>query len=363
MIAHNSVKNLKPPVLTLLLAMALTVIAQSTPQQMVSKMGRGVNLGNVLSAPIEGNWAPAVLESYFEDVASVGFKTVRIPIRFDNQITPLSTVTYEDTNGNYIGSPADYTVDAAYLDRIEEVTDWALNKSLIAIIDVHGDHWYWESYDSESSEYKTGNDRLAIEDRFRAIWRDISNRFQNKSEDLIFEIMNEAYFSMSAAEVDVVNADILSLIRQTNPTRNVIVNGGGLNSWEAPLQMSTTFLSSDDYLIATFHYYKPFSFTSSSKPQYTDTDWGSNSDKNTVNSHFDSVLSWSQNNGIPILLGEFGADNEGGYDYETETYGTDGGPDNTSRVEYHEYMAEAAISRGFDKYLTGLVQPGCTKGW
>lgn len=340
-------KNLKLPILILLMTITSIIIAQSTPQQMVNSMGRGINLGNVLSAPVEGNWAPAVQETYFQDVASVGFKTVRIPIRFDNYTTALSDVSYEDVNGVYIGSPSDYSVNIAYLDRIEEVTNWALENNLIVIIDIHGDHWYWESYDSDSSEYKTGNDRLAAEDRFRAIWIDISNRFQNASENLIFEIMNEAYFSMSASEVDTVNANILSIIRQTNPTRKVIVNGGGLNSWQAPLQMSSSFINSDNYLIATFHYYKPFSFTSSSKPQHSDFNWGSISDKNTVDTHFDNVLTWSQTNNIPVLLGEFGADNQCGYDYQNNVCGADGGPDNASRVEYHSYLAEAAITRGF----------------
>ncbi len=341
-------KYLKLSILIFIATMTINVVAQSTPQQIIAQMGRGINLGNVLSAPIEGNWAPAVEESYFDDVVAVGFKTVRIPIRFDNHTTSLSSVNYtEASTGNYIGSSADYSVNATYLDRIEEVTDWALSKGLIAIIDVHGDHWYWESYDTSSSEYKTGNDRLAAEDRFRAIWRDLSVRFQNKSENLLFEIMNEAYFSMSATEVDTVNTDILSIIRQTNPTRNVIVNGGGVNSWQAPLQMSSTFINSDSYLIATFHYYKPFSFTSSSKPQHNDFDWGSVSDKNTVDSHFDSVLTWSQSNNIPVLLGEFGADNQCGYDYVNNVCGTDGGPDNASRVAYHSYLAEAAINRGF----------------
>lgn len=340
-------KYLKLSVLIFFITITSIVVAQSTPQQMVDRMGRGINLGNVLSAPIEGNWAPAVQETYFQDVASVGFTTVRIPIRFDNQTTALNSVTYEDTSGNYIGSPADYSVNTSYLDRIEEVTDWALNEGLIAIIDIHGDHWYWESYDSGSSEYKTGNERLAAEDRFRAIWIAISNRFQNTSEDLLFEIMNEAYFSMSASEVDIVNTDILSIIRQTNPTRNVIVNGGGLNSWEAPFQMSSTFINSDNYLISTFHYYKSFSFTSSSKEQFNDFDWGTISDKNSIDNHFDAVLNWSQTNNIPVLLGEFGADNEGGYNYFSETYGAFGGPDNASRVAYHEYLAEAAVSRGF----------------
>ncbi|MDB9720627.1 cellulase family glycosylhydrolase [Winogradskyella sp.] len=321
--------------------------AQTSPEVMVDRMGRGINVGNVLSAPFEGNWAPVLVESYIQDIAVVGFKNVRVPIRFDNQTTSLDAVNYENNLGNYIGSPSDYQVNSTYLDRIEEVTNWIVDNEMVAIIDVHGDHWFWESYDSESAEYKTGNDRLAAEDRFRAIWRDISERFQNKSENILFEIMNEAYFSMSAPEVNYINSEILSIIRVTNPTRNVIVNGGGVNSWEAPLQIPSSFINGDDYLIATFHYYRPFSFTSSSRPEFNDNDWGTTSDKATVDSEFDAVLSWSQFNDIPIFFGEFGADNTCGFDYEDGICGTDGGPDNASRVEYHRYLAEAAVSRGF----------------
>lgn len=318
-----------------------------TPHQLVTKMGRGINVGNILSAPFEGNWAPAITENYIDDLYALRFKTVRIPIRFDNQTTPLSAVTYTDGGGNYIGSINDYSVNTSYLDRVEEVVDWCLNRNLIPIIDVHGDHWFWASFNASDPEYKTGNDRLAAIDRFKAIWRDISVRFQNKSDDLLFEIMNEPYFDMSAADVNMINPIILSIIRQTNPTRKVIVTGGGANSFNAPLQMSDAFILSDNYLIATFHYYRPFSFTSSSQPQHSDFDWGTNGDKNTVDNEFDIVQNWSQSKNIPIFLGEFGADNEGGYNYSTNNYGANGGPDVESRRLYHEYVANAGISRGF----------------
>lgn len=341
-------KHLTFPIAILFLVLfSIESIGQATPQQMVAKMGRGINLGNVLSAPFEGNWAPAVQETYFDDIVLEGFSTVRIPIRFDKHTTALADVTYSDMGNNYIGSTDDYSVDTTFLDRVEQVTDWALSKGLVAIIDVHGDKWFWESYDATSPEYKTGNDRLAAEDRFRAIWSAISNRFQTKSENLLFEIMNEPYFSMSASEVDAVNSEILGIIRQTNPTRNVIITGGGANSWQAPLQISNSLIASDAHLIATFHYYVPFNFTSSSKQQYTDYDWGTDTDKANVDSHFDAVLSWSQSNNIPVFLGEFGADNYCGYDYVNSICGPYGGPDNTSRVLYHDYVAEAAISRGF----------------
>ena len=52
----------------LLLLVAGFLSAQQTPQELVTRMGRGLNLGNVLSAPVEGNWAGEATEQYFIDV-------------------------------------------------------------------------------------------------------------------------------------------------------------------------------------------------------------------------------------------------------------------------------------------------------
>ena len=330
-----------------LLLIHYIVIAQVPPQQMVQNMGVGINIGNILSAPYEGNWAAPLTEDYIDNIARLRFKHVRIPIRFDNQTTPLNAVNYSNSSGQYIGSSANYNVNVSYLNRIEEILDWCLERNLIAIIDVHGDHWFWESFDPTSTHYKEGNDRLAAIDRFKAIWRDIAVRFQNKSENVLFEIMNEPFFSMSAQEVINVNTQILNIIRQTNSTRNVIVTGGGQNSYLAPMQLTPAFLNSDDYLIATFHYYKPFAFTSSASEQYSDNNWGTVSDKANVTSDFDEVFAWSQNNNIPIYLGEFGADNVNGFNYFTNTEGSFGGPNALSRVAYHQFIAQAAKQRGF----------------
>lgn len=318
-----------------------------TPHNMVSMMGTGINLGNILSAPFEGNWAAPLTEEYVDNVYRLGFKHVRIPIRFDNQTTPFSSVTYTDSFGNYIGSPSNYSVNTVYLDRIEQIIDWCLARNLIVIIDVHGDHWFWESFDNTSSYYATGNDRLARIDRFKAIWRDISVRFQNKPDTVLFEIMNEPYFSMSATQVIDINTQMLTVIRATNPYRNVIVTGGGLNSYQAPFQLSDSFLQSDNHLIPTFHYYQPFNFTSSASSTYTDNDWGTTIDINNMEAHFNAVQSWANSKNVAIYLGEFGADNENGFNYSTNSYGTNGGPDVQSRYLYHYHVAKAARDRGF----------------
>jgi len=334
------------------------VKSQTGPYAMVEKMDRGINLGNTLSAPIEGNWAPEIYEQYFIDIKNAGFNNVRIPMDFYGNRTSGTTTQYSiaaNTSNDYNGTIDDYVVDQVYLNRIEEVVNWSLNQGLVTIIDFHGaqlksEFLYTFSDSNTQYTHPTSAKRAADLDKFNSIWNHISNRFKTYSENLLFEIVNEPYFEMSAIEMDALNTMIISSIRASganNSTRNIIITGGGQNSQNAPQQISDNVISSDDYLIASFHYYQPFSFTSSSTENNNDFNWGTVADKNTVNGHFNTVKNWSNSKNIPITLGEFGADNENGLNYNTGVYGEYGGPVNASRVEYHRYIAEQAINRGF----------------
>ena len=343
------------------------LFAQTSPSDMVTQMGRGINLGNVFSAPIEGNWAEVVEQQYFTDVASAGFTNVRIPIDFFGIRTTGDTSGYSataGTSGSYTGIPADYVVLSTYLDRIEDVIDWALLAGLIVTLDFHGADLKSEflyTFDSGESEYTnpTSARRAADNEKFRAIWTQVADRFKNHADDLLFEIINEPYFEMSAAEMNTLNTDILAIIRGSggsNGTRNVIITGGGATSHNAPLQIEPSIISGDSYLIATFHYYQPFNFTSSSADSRDVESWGTVGDKSTLTTRFDAVLTWAITNNIPVFVGEFGADNTGGYNYSSGDLNTisgnatgfaDGGPDNVSRVEFHRFVAEQAINRGF----------------
>jgi aryl-phospho-beta-D-glucosidase BglC (GH1 family) len=346
--------------------------AQTSPHDMVEKMGRGINLGNVLSAPAEGDWSPAATEQYFIDVAAAGFTNVRIPIDFFGTRTTdsngiASTAGYSPSTGsasNYTDNPETFTIDATYLTRIETVIDWSLNQGLVTILDFHGSNLksdFIKTFKVGQTVYTHPDSerRAADNDKFRAIWSQVADRFKNKSEDLLFEIINEPYFYMSKADMDTLNADILAIIRGSggsNGTRNVIITGGTGTSHEAPLQIDPNIISGDSYLIATFHYYQPFDFTSSSADSRDEESWGTEVEKGILTGEFDQVLTFSNLHNIPVFLGEFGADNTGGYKYSTGDLNTisnnatgfaDGGPDNASRVEYHRYVAEQAINRGF----------------
>lgn len=348
----------KKIIFTIFLFVSIIGFSQTSPEEMVTQMGRGINLGNVLSAPIEGNWAPVVYEQFFIDLANEGFTNVRIPTDFFGARTSGNTTVYSSnpgTSGSYTGIPTDYVIDSTYLNRVEEIINWALDAGLIVSLDFHGATLKTEfihTFNSSKVEYTapTSAKRLADNEKFKAIWIAIANRFKNHSESLLFEIINEPYFNMSAIEVDTLNMTIINSIRSTeglNTTRNIIITGGGANSYMAPLQISNTVITSDDYLIATFHYYQPFNFTSSSRQQYNVYNWGTAAQKATISSQFDEVLVWSNTNNIPIYLGEFGADNENGFLYNTGTYGMYGGPVNEDRVAYHGFIAEEAMSRGF----------------
>ncbi len=334
------------------------VKSQTGPYAMVEKMDRGINLGNTFSALVEGNWAPVVYEQYFIDLKQAGFNNVRIPMDFYGNRTSGTTTQYSiaaNTSDDYNGTIDDYIVDQEYLNRIEEVVNWSLNQGLVTIIDFHGaqlksEFLYTFSDSNTQYTHPSSAKRAADLDKFNSIWNQISNRFKTYSENLLFEIVNEPYFEVGALEMDALNTMIISTIRisgENNSTRNIIITGGGVNSYNAPQQISDAVINSDNYLIASFHYYQPFNFTSSSTENNNDFNWGTVVDKNSVDGHFDSMKSWSNSKNIPVTLGEFGADNENGLNYNTGIYGAYGGPINASRVEYHRYLAEQAINRGF----------------
>ena len=334
------------------------ITAQTSNWDIVQDMGRGINMGNTLSAPFEGNWAPTVHEQYFIDVAEAGFNNVRIPVDFFGSRTDGQTVQWSsaaNTASQYDGGIDDFTVSSLYLDRVEDVINWSLNQGLYTVLDFHGAELkseFLQTFNNSNSNYThpSSSKRAADLMKFKSIWTQIAYRFIDHPMELIFEVVNEPYFEVNDVDMNFINMMIIEAIRATggnNSTRQIIITGGSSTSYQAPTSISNEVLSYDPNLIASFHYYMPFNFTASSQEQYNDFNWGTNADKSTVDSHFNTVKNWSETNNIPVTLGEFGADNESGYNYNTGLYGNNGGPVNSSRVEYHRYIAEQAINRGF----------------
>lgn len=263
-----------------------TLLAQLTPQEAVSKMERGINLGNTLEPPDEAGWNnPAVEEYYFDDYAAAGFKTVRIPVSW-----------YGHTNES-----EPYSIDLDWMNRVEEIVDWGLSRKLIIVLNAHHEEWLKEQPSKSNLE------------RFDSIWSQIAYRFKDKSDSLIFEILNEPY-PMSKDTVDNLNKRVLSIIRKTNPTRIVAYSG---HMWSNAEQLMAAKIPDDDFLIGYFHSYDPWNFAGESKGT-----WGSVSDINNLKDMFANAKEWSETNNIPILLGEFGAKKFCDYNSRMKHYAT-----------------------------------------
>jgi len=274
---------------------------------MVARMGRGVNMGNTLESPREGDWGFKITAEYFDLIKAAGFNSVRIPIRWSA----------------HAASDAPYTIAPDFFARIDEVTGWALDRGLVVVVNVH-------HYEEMAS------DPRAHLERFFALWQQIAEHYQDYSAELVFELMNEPNGALDAALWNAMVASGVKVIRESNPERNIILGGVSWNAWD---QLQYLELPVDDHLIATFHYYNPFPFThqgaewADGSDAWLGTTWtATDAQKAEVDAHFDAVAEWARAHNVPVYLGEFGAYNKA---------------PQSSRITWTGYIARAAEQRGF----------------
>lgn len=160
-------------------------------------MGLGINLGNTMEAQLpslaqkaeateatqfETAWGAALTtQKYIDCVHSYGINTLRIPVAWSNMIN-------EET----------YEINDKYLGRVEEIVNYALNNGMYAIINIHWDNQWWGQFGAVKRASETDMTRVADEEkrakawaRFESYWKQISERFKDYSDHLIFEGANE----------------------------------------------------------------------------------------------------------------------------------------------------------------------------
>jgi endoglucanase len=96
-------------------------------------------------------------------------------------------VTWSD----HQGAAPNYTIDPAYISRVRQVIDWAIDDGLYVILDVHHDSWQW------TKAMSTDHDKVLA--RFNSTWTQISTAFKNESAKLVFESINEPQFDNADA--------------------------------------------------------------------------------------------------------------------------------------------------------------------
>jgi endoglucanase len=192
---------------------------------------RGMNLGNALDAPEEGAWGVRLDAADFASVRAAGFDHVRLPARF---------------SGHADASPP-YALDGAFLSRVDWAIGQALGNDLAVVIDFH----YYADLMSDPERHRA---------RFVALWQQIAERYRDAPRAVVFELLNEPNGALVAAEWNAILADALRVVRASNPTRLVVVEGV---EWASARDLRDTLVlpEGDANLVGSFHMYQPILFT------------------------------------------------------------------------------------------------------
>ncbi len=278
-----------------------------SPEEAAKNMSPGWNMGNTLDAiPTEGAWNNPPSEEYiFDDIKKAGFKSVRIPITWQY----------------HMGPAPDYKIDSQWMNRVEQVVDWALKRDFYVIITPHHDNdWVSKmAIDPETGKYVNDYENNII--KFEKLWEQIAERFQGKSKKLIFEILNEPdagqwefqlekpkdpqnpeiKHHLTPKQMDDLNNRILKVIRLSgsyNDKRLVMVGTLG-NIIEKTLKFFK--IPDDKYIILTVHHYEEWSFLIN----HGVATWGTEQDKKHTEQIFEQLYSKFIKNGLPVIIGEW----------------------------------------------------------
>jgi len=306
------------------------VAPKSKVQSYVDNMQPGWNLGNTLDATgdDETSWGnPRVTKALINKISEQGYKSIRIPVTWDK----------------HIGAAPNYTIDKAYLDRVEEVVGWALDAKLYVMINIHHDSWLWVS-----NMEKQHDDVLK---RYNAVWTQIADRFKDKSDKLMFESINEPRFTDGGSTDETKMEEMLI---ELNTSFHTIVRKSGGNNAVRPLVLpslettpseprmnalyQTITQLQDPNLIATVHYYGfwPFSVNIAG---YTTFDKDT---KNDITQTFDNIYNTFVAKGIPVIIGEFGLL---GFDKDT------GVIEQGEKLKFFEYLTYYAKEKKLNTML------------
>lgn len=294
-----------------------------TSLEIAAEMGAGINLFNTLDAV--ASWIPIPHDNSSETVwgqpytkpemitsmADRGFKTLRVPATWFNHFIPDS----------------DFTVDPAWMDRVEDVVNYALAEDMYVILNLH--HEDYEDGRTGSwlcTTYEMQDTVSYVMDR---LWTQIATRFRDYSDYLVFETMNEPREVGGEKEwaggttehrnvMNVLNKVAVDAIRGTggnNETRFIMLPQVGANpasaldAWEAP--------NNDTNLIVSVHGYTPYAFWHSDGSAST---WGTAAEIEDLENLMKSLSEHFVDNGIGVVIGEWGISDKDNYDQRVNYY-------------------------------------------
>ena len=287
-----------------------------TSQQLVEDMTFGWNLGNTLDvcqADRDGDgkinehveagekvdetlWGnPKATKELFTSLKKNGVNAVRIPVTWRDHM---------DSNGN---------IDREWMDRVQQVVDYAYSQGMYVIINVHHDGGGDPKFGAWIIE-ESQKDYNTFLKKYKNVWKQIAERFKNYSDYLIFESMNEVGFdtlyNKNKADaynlINKINQDFVDIIRATggnNAKRHLLIAGYYM---DIERTCDSLYKMPDDKAgrcILSVHYYTPWDFCTCDI-KHT---WGTNSEVRQMETLIGKMKKNFVDKGIPVIIGEYAA--------------------------------------------------------
>lgn len=287
-----------------------------TSQQLVEDMTFGWNLGNTLDvcqADRDGDgkinehveagekvdetlWGnPKATKELFTSLKKNGVNAVRIPVTWRDHM---------DSNGN---------IDREWMDRVQQVVDYAYSQGMYVIINVHHDGGGDPKFGAWIIE-ESQKDYNTFLKKYNNVWKQIAERFKNYSDYLIFESMNEVGFdtlyNKNKADaynlINKINQDFVDIIRATggnNAKRHLLIAG---YYTDIERTCDSLYKMPDDKAgrcILSVHYYTPWDFCTCDI-KHT---WGTNSEVRQMETLIGKMKKNFVDKGIPVIIGEYAA--------------------------------------------------------
>ena len=295
-----------------------------TSTEFARLLGYGINLGNTMEACDSNNripnrdpsvyetmWGnPVTTQEMITGMKNSGFKTLRIPVAWTN------AMDFES---------GDFTINEAYLDRVEEIINYALNEDMYVIINNHWDHGWWSMFGHPDPTWR----EFAFQ-MFMSMWTQIAERYEHIDHRLIFEPSNEEWgnrfndrtrFSPTGGVLTEdecykllteLSQIFVNLIRQTggnNSNRFLLMKGYNtdvIKTIDDRFKLPND--SAESRLLLSVHYYTPWSYCGDTSGVGS---WGRTAEVEEMNELLGSLTKFTDM-GYGIVLGEWGVlDNEG----------------------------------------------------
>ena len=179
------------------------------------------------------------LNKYDEDdfacLKDMGVDIIRVPIHFDILMEP-----------HYTGKILDVV-----LEKLDQACDWAEKYQIYLVIDNH-------SFNS-TAQYNNPPSIKKYQKSMEAVWTQLAQRYKNRSEYIIYEIMNEPMGQQEYLDNWVkVQQNIIKLIRKYDQKHTIVAASAYWSSIDELIKMKPY---KDPNIIYTIHFYEPLLFS------------------------------------------------------------------------------------------------------